>query len=140
MRFLLCVTFLTLPFLLRGQQGPERAIRSLLQQQTSAWNQGNLENFMQTYWRSDSLMFIGKNGLTYGWQATLDRYRKTYPDRAAMGQLEFKLLEIKPLAADVYFVVGRWRLQRTIGDLQGHFSLLVRNIGGRWQIVADHSS
>ncbi|MCK7558601.1 DUF4440 domain-containing protein [Chitinophaga sedimenti] len=95
---------------------------------------------MTTYWKSDSLMFIGKNGVTYGWQATLDNYKKGYPDKAAMGQLEFNLLEFKRLAKGVYLVIGKWHLTRTIGDLQGHFSLTMKKIDGEWKIIADHSS
>jgi len=123
-----------------AQDTGERQIRTLMQQQTTAWNEGDINGFMQTYWRSDSLMFIGKSGLTYGWQATLDNYKKSYPDTAAMGKLNFNLLEFKQLSPILYFVVGKWHLQRTAGDLQGHFSLLIRKIKGEWKIVADHSS
>lgn len=123
-----------------AQDKGEQQIRALMQQQTVTWNQGDISGFMQTYWRSDSLMFIGKSGLTYGWQATLDNYIKSYPDTAAMGKLNFNLLEFKQLSPILYFVVGKWHLQRTVGDLQGHFSLLIRKIKGEWKIVADHSS
>lgn len=145
MRFLLFITLLA--FLIvgsttttRAQQSPENAIRQLMQQQTDAWNQGNIRAFMDTYWESDSLLFIGKNGITYGWQATLERYKKSYPDTVAMGQLRFNLLEFKQLAPGICFLVGKFHLQRTIGNLQGHFTLLIRKINGAWKIVADHSS
>lgn len=124
----------------RAQQAPEQAIRQLMKQQTEAWNQGNIRSFMDTYWQSDSLLFIGKNGVTYGWRATLDRYKRSYPDTAAMGQLQFNLLEFKQLAPDLCFLVGKWHLQRTAGDLQGHFTLLIRRVKGAWKIIADHSS
>lgn len=145
MRFLLYTTLLAFALAVpgaaaRAQQSPENAIRQLMQQQTEAWNQGNIPAFMDTYWQSDSLLFIGKNGITYGWQATLERYKKSYPDTVAMGRLEFKLLEFKQLAPDLCFLVGKFHLQRTIGDLQGHFTLLIRKVNGAWKIVADHSS
>jgi ketosteroid isomerase-like protein len=95
---------------------------------------------MATYWKSDSLLFIGKKGPTYGWKATLENYKKGYPDTAAMGKLSFHLLELKKLAGDVYFVVGKWMLARTAGDLSGHFTILLRKINGEWKIIADHSS
>lgn len=123
-----------------AQQADLTRIKALMEQQTKAWNDGNLEGFMDTYWASDSLMFIGKKGITYGWQATLDNYKKSYPDKTAMGRLSFNLIEFKKLAADVYFVVGKWHLARTIGDLSGHFTIVLRNINGQWKIVADHSS
>jgi len=124
----------------QAQQSPEAAIRQLMQRQTTAWNQGDIPAFMDTYWRSDSLLFVGKNGVTYGWQATLDRYRQSYPDRAAMGTLQFNLLEFKPLAPDLYFLIGKWHLQRSLGNVQGHFTLLIRKMNGTWKIIADHSS
>ncbi len=145
MRFLLYVILLASSALLFSSHGyaqhaPEQAIRQLMQQQTDAWNQGNIPAFMQTYWQSDSLLFIGKNGITYGWQATLERYKKSYPDTAAMGKLQFNLLEFKQLAPDLCFLVGKWQLQRTAGNLQGHFTLLIRKLNGAWKIIADHSS
>lgn len=140
MRCILYLILLLLPFhALRAQQ-PQKSIESLLQRQTDAWNKGDLEGFMQTYWRSDSLMFVGKNGPSYGWQTTLDHYRKSYPDTAAMGKLHFDLLETRYLARDVYFVVGKWHLQRSVGNLDGSFTLVIRRIKGEWKIIADHSS
>ncbi|PSL35591.1 YybH family protein [Chitinophaga ginsengisoli] len=140
MRLLLFLILLAAPFTAARAQQPQSAIRTLLQQQTSSWNRGDLDAFMTTYWQSDSLIFIGKRGPTYGWKATLDNYKKSYPDTTAMGKLTFNILEMKPLASDVYFVVGKWHLQRTVGDLEGHFTLIIKRIKGSWKIIADHSS
>lgn len=116
-------------------------ISQVLTTQTAAWNRGDVSGFMQGYWQSDSLVFIGKSGLTYGWQSTLDNYRRSYPNAAAMGQLTFSNLRITPISPDAAHVVGRWQLARpAAGDLGGHFLLVFRRIAGRWVIVADHSS
>lgn len=118
-----------------------RAIGQVLSTQTAAWNRGDVAGFMQGYWQNDSLVFIGKKGLTYGWQPTLDNYRRSYPDAAAMGQLDFSNLRIQLLAPDAAQVVGHWHLARpAAGDLQGHFLLVFRRVQGQWVIVADHSS
>ncbi len=118
----------------------ERAIRAVMADQQAAWNRGDLTAFMDGYWRSDSLRFIGSRGLTYGWQPTLDNYRKGYPDRDAMGQLTFDILSVEQLSARSAFVVGRWHLARKSGDVGGHYTLLWKKIGGKWRIVADHTS
>jgi ketosteroid isomerase-like protein len=123
-----------------AQSKDEIAIKELLNEQTQAWNQGNIERFMKTYWENDSLMFIGKNGVTYGWLNTLNNYKRNYPDTAAMGKLSFTILLLKQLSTDYFYVVGKWHLQRTIGDLGGHYDLLFKKIKGKWVIVADHSS
>ncbi len=123
-----------------AQNMDEVAIRKVLDNQVAAWNAGNIDKFMQTYWQNDSLMFIGKSGVTYGWQSTLDNYKKHYPDTAAMGHLVFNILEFKHLSPLFYFVAGKWHLQRTIGNIEGYFTLLLKKINGQWLIVVDHSS
>jgi hypothetical protein len=123
-----------------GQSKDEEAIKRLLQRQTSDWNKGNIDGFMNGYWQSDSLLFIGKNGPKYGYQTTLNNYKKNYPDTAAMGKLAFDILQIKRLSVLYFFVVGKWHLQRSIGNLEGHFTLLFKKVTGQWVIVADHSS
>ena len=123
-----------------GQSKDEKEIRQLLEEQTKAWNKGDIEGFMQTYWKNDSLMFIGKNGINRGWQETLNNYKKGYPDTTAMGKLSFNIVQIKKLSPEYYYVVGKWMLTRSIGDLSGHYDLLLRKIKGKWFIIAYHSS
>ena len=123
-----------------AQSNEEKQVRQLLNDQIQAWNLGDIDSFMKTYWKSDSLMFIGKNGVTYGWTNTLNNYKKNYPDTTAMGKLSFDIVSIKRLSFQYFHVVGKWHLQRTIGDLSGHYTLLIKKIKDRWVIIADHSS
>lgn len=123
-----------------AQSKQESAIKQILEKQTEAWNKGDIDAFMQTYWKSDSLVFVGKNGVTYGWQNTLDNYRKGYPDKTAMGRLQFTIIRIESLSDQVYNVIGKWHLTRTIGNLQGHYTLIIKRINDKWLIVQDHSS
>lgn len=127
-------------FGLSAQNAEVKAIQKLLQTQSEAWNRGDIDNFMVGYWNSDSLMFIGKSGLKYGYQTTLANYKKSYPDTASMGQLKFELLKINILSKDYAFVVGKWFLKRTVGDIGGHFDLLLKKVNRQWVIIADHSS
>ncbi len=108
--------------------------------QQLAWNRGDLEGFMEGYWKSDSLRFIGKRGITFGWQPTLDNYKKSYPDTQAMGKLQFTNLTLELTGDSSAYVIGKWELFRTADTLNGHYSLLWKNIQGRWLIIADHSS
>jgi ketosteroid isomerase-like protein len=137
--FLLAVCF-TVTGITFAQLKDEVIIRKVLEEQRLAWNAGDINRFMGTYWQSDSLMFIGKSGITYGWQKTMDNYKKGYPDTAAMGKLDFDILEVKRLSVLYFFVVGKWHLTRSIGDVGGHFTLLFKKIKNKWVIVADHSS
>ena len=121
-------------------QGDEVNIRKVLDDQVKAWNKGDIESFMQGYWKNDSLMFIGKSGINWGWQRTLENYRKGYPDTTAMGKLSFDIIVMKKLSPEYFYVVGKWMLKRSTGDLSGHYNLLFKNINGSWMIIADHSS
>jgi ketosteroid isomerase-like protein len=123
-----------------AQSKDETAIRHVLSEQSKVWNKGDIDSYMKGYWNSDSLVFIGKNGPRYGYRTTLENYKKSYPDTSSMGKLSFNLLQLKPLSATCYYVVGEWHLQRTIGDLQGYFTLLFKKINNKWVIIMDHSS
>jgi ketosteroid isomerase-like protein len=115
-------------------------IRSLLEGQARAWNRGDLEGFLAGYWNSEETSFAGSQGILHGWQALLERYRKSYPDRKAMGALEFSGLEITPLCPDAALVLGKWHLEREAGPIGGVFSLVLRHFPGGWRIIADHTS
>jgi hypothetical protein len=134
--FILCLS----AQVVNAQSKDELSIRTILAAQTNEWNNGNLESFMKGYWENDSLMFIGKSGITYGWQKALDNYKKGYPDTAAMGKLNFELITVKRLSEDYFFVVGKWHLTRSIGNIGGAYTLLFRKIKNQWVIVTDHSS
>jgi hypothetical protein len=120
--------------------GDEDAVRKVLADQVLSWNRGSVDDFMKGYWDSDSLLFVGTAGISYGYGATLAHYKKDYSDQDKMGKLFFSLLEVKRLSAANYFVVGKWFLKRKAGDVGGVFSLLFRKIDGHWLIIADHTS
>lgn len=121
-------------------EAEKRAIAGLMFEQQEAWNRASVDDFMKHYWHSDSLLFIGSSGIKRGWQATLDNYKKHYPDAAAMGRLQFTNEVIDVLAPDRAFVIGRWQLFRQADTLGGHYTLLWKKLEKQWVIVADHSS
>jgi ketosteroid isomerase-like protein len=117
-----------------------QAILKVLNTQQTAWNQGDIDGFMQGYWKSDSLLFVGKTAPTYGWQQTLEHYKSSYPDKAAMGILSFDVLKVQVLDPQNAFVLGGWRLKRDKDAPGGYFTLWFRKINGEWKIVCDHTS
>ena len=123
-------------------EAARRAIVQVLTTQTAAWNRGDIPGFMQGYWQSDSMVFLGRKGPEYGWRSTLANYQKSYPNAASMGQLDFSGLRVSLLAPGAAQVVGHWHLARAaaLGDQQGYFLLVLRQIGGQWRVVADHTN
>ncbi len=121
--------------------GDKEEILGILKRQEADWNKGDIKSFMNGYWESDSLMFVGKTGITYGYKPTYEGYLKRYPDRATMGTLKFTFLNFSFPGRDVAFVVGKFHLTRPEkGDLEGHYTLLFRKINGKWLVVCDHTS
>lgn len=123
-----------------GSADPEAEIRAVLEAQVEAWNRGDVDAFMQGYWKSDKTKFVGSNGVLRGWQAVLDRYRRQYPDRQAMGRLTFSDLEIALLAQDAALVLGHWQLEREHDRPGGVFTLVFRKFPEGWRIIHDHTS
>jgi len=136
--FLLSLLLFTVP--LFGQEQSEKEVLKELDRQLQCWNNADLDCFMQGYWKSDSLMFIGKSGVNYGWQTTYDNYKKSYPDKSSMGSLEFEIINSSEISKNSVFIVGKWKLVREAGNLEGHFSLLWRKVDSHWVIIADHTS
>ena len=114
-------------------------IITVMDKQMAAWNRGDLEGFMQGYWKSDSLMFVSSKP-TYGWQATLDSYKRGYPDKAAMGIVYFDIKKVEVINATSAFVYGAWRLKREKDNPGGYFTLFFKKIKGEWKVVVDHTS
>ncbi|MCW8878871.1 MAG: DUF4440 domain-containing protein [Kangiellaceae bacterium] len=117
----------------------EKEIRQVMQMQQDAWNRGDIEAYMKGYWQSDDLQFVGKNGIKKGWQTTLDNYKKTYPDKGAMGKLSFDILDVQ-VKKDTAFVLGKWSLKREKDNPNGFYTLYWKLLEGQWKIVIDHSS
>ena len=116
------------------------AIRAVLEAQSEAWNRGDIEGYMNGYWRSNETVFISGDSLTRGWQTVLDRYKQNYNSREKMGTLTFSDLEITPIGNDSAVVIGRWHLQRAKDEPHGRFTLIFRKTKQGWRIVHDHTS
>ena len=124
----------------KGRDADTRAMNNVLSAQQAAWNRGDVDAFLVGYWRSPELTFSGSNGVSRGWDGVLARYKKSYPDRAAMGQLDFSGLEFRFLGPDAALVLGQWHLKREGGDIGGVFSLVWQKFPEGWKITHDHTS
>lgn len=146
MRVLLYFSLLFLSniwFVTPVQAQEDRAIttvKNILLRQAADWNRGDLDAFMEGYWKSDQLQFIGSSGVTYGWENTLARYKRTYPDRETMGELTFDIIRVDRLSRKVIMLTGKFTLTRKNDTPSGHFLLVWQKIRGEWVIVADHTS
>ncbi|MBX2900026.1 MAG: DUF4440 domain-containing protein [Cyclobacteriaceae bacterium] len=117
----------------------EKKIREVLARQQDAWNAGDLDLFMEGYWKSDSLQFIGSS-IRHGWQQTLNSYKKNYATPELMGRLQFDIWQIIPLAPDSYLLTGNYTLFRESDQPSGAFTLIFKKKNGEWVIVYDHTS
>jgi ketosteroid isomerase-like protein len=115
-------------------------IRKVMDKQAAAWNRGDVEGFMQGYWKSEQMVFVSGNNVARGWQAALDRYKKNYDSKAKMGTLSFTDLEITVLSKDSAVVLGSWALQRAGDNPGGKFTLIFRKFKDGWKIIHDHTS
>ena len=140
--FVLIFVFAASSFSQSGSQKAkiEADIRSVMNDQTAAWNRGDIEGFMRGYWNSEKLVFVSTESVTRGWQPTLNRYKKNYDSPAKMGTLTFSDLEITILSKDSAAVLGSWSLARAGDNPKGKFTLIFRKFKDAWRIVHDHTS
>ncbi|WP_418650617.1 DUF4440 domain-containing protein [Tenacibaculum aestuariivivum] len=121
------------------EQVEKGEILSVMKAQEKAWSNHNLENYMNGYWKNDSLKFYGSSGITYGWDKTLANYKKAYPTKDYSGKLNFKVVDISKVTEKSYFVMGEYYLTRKVGNTNGVFMIIFKKIKGTWKIIADTS-
>lgn len=131
---------LVAPLLAAPADDDTAAINQVLAAQSAAWNRGDIDAFMEGYWKSDDLRFASGGTITYGWKTTRDRYKRNYPDKATMGTLAFTIQEVKVVSPDAAVIFGKWELTRKNDKPWGLFTLTFRKIDGAWVIVSDHTS
>ena len=122
------------------EEQDKKAILKVLNTQQEAWSKHDLVGFMQGYWKSDSLKFYGSNGITYGWDKTLENYKRGYPTPDHSGILKFKVNDISRIEKESYYIMGEYHLTRKVGNANGIFMIIFRKINSEWKIVADTSS
>jgi len=116
-------------------------VQQILHRQASDWNKGDIAAFMNGYWDSPELQFIGSKGVTKGFKNTLERYKQSYPDVATMGKLHFDIISTDKLSKRSIMLTGKYTLKRTTKeDASGYFLLVWKKIKKEWVIVADHSN
>ena len=120
--------------------GDSLEIRNILYKQQRDWNRGDIDAFMEGYLKSQSLVFSGSNGPIYGWEATRNRYKKTYSNRKKMGKLKFDILNMIGLSTNIIQLQGKFYLTRNIGDASGYFTLNWIKVKNQWYIISDHTS
>jgi hypothetical protein len=118
----------------------DRAVRALLEAQRLAWNEGDLDSFVEGYWASPDVVFASKEGVRLGAEDLLARYRERYPDRAAMGELLFEPPRLSDLGDDHVLAEGDWALRRDDGPRSGRYAIVLRRIDDTWRIVLDYTT
>ncbi|MBK9175568.1 MAG: nuclear transport factor 2 family protein [Flavobacteriales bacterium] len=117
--------------------GDEQAMRQAMAQQEVAWDNGDIDGFME--WYADSICFHSPRGNTCGKAQVTENYRRSYPTKEAMGDLTFDLHEVIAAGDDHAWVTGSWSLHRSADTLGGAFALLwIRQAEG-WRILRDHT-
>ena len=115
-------------------------ITKTLFKQQEDWNRGDIDAFMEGYIKTDQLVFSGASGPIYGWEATRDRYKKSYYNRVMMGELKFDILSMMQLSPKVVQLQGAFYLTREIMDSSGYFTLTWLKQDGSWLVISDHTS
>ncbi|GJL92530.1 nuclear transport factor 2 family protein [Hyphococcus sp.] len=123
-----------------GLRSPADVVRATLMAQAAAWNEGDLDGFMNGYWKNDELKFVSGGNITKGWDATLKRYRDRYSGGSGLGQLGFEKLDVELVTDNVAVVTGRFNLLNNGVNSTGLFTLVMRRDNGAWRIVHDHTS
>lgn len=131
-----------MPNSLKNNKDSCEEINYLMYEQEESWNKGNIEDFMKKYWKNDSLIFVGKSGINYGWNKTTSNYKRAYPSRNSMGLLHFNNIKCLPINDTTHIISGQWNISRldSSKNVGGYYSLMWIKKEDGWRIVYDHTS
>ena len=119
-------------------------VHAVLEAQRVAWNAGNLARFMEGYEQPGAdITFVSPAGVRRGYAQLAADYGARYADKAAMGTLDFRDLELRLVCDTVALGFGRFVLMPAGEGAQqasGMFSLVLRRGEAGWRIVHDHTS
>jgi hypothetical protein len=118
----------------------KKLILAVLEKQQEDWNKGNLTNFLDGYWKSDTLRMVTNRGVSYGFEKTSATFKKNFPDSTFMGKLDYDVIHVELIGETDALVTGKWLLKVEKKFKGGYFTFLFRKLKGRWVIVADHTS
>jgi ketosteroid isomerase-like protein len=118
----------------------EQLIRDRFSQATEAWNRGDLNAYLASYWNSEETRWISGGRISRGVESIRARYKSLYDPPEKMGKLEVKDLEIDILTNGDALVVGKW--SHTAGQLARHgvFTVHLKKVQEEWVIATDHAS
>jgi hypothetical protein len=116
----------------------KKLLIGILEKQETDWNQGNLKGFLSAYWDSDTLRSVSVRGIYYGKERLQNHLKSTFPDSASMGNLSYDVVHIELIGDNDALLTGKWLRKNDKKFRGGYFSILLRKLQGRWQIVAEH--
>lgn len=138
--YIVCGLCLLANFHIIAQDKDIETVKTTLLRQQDDWNKGNIPAFMQDYIVSDDLKFVGADGVIKGYDATLERYNRVYPDLDAMGKLRFEIISVEKIHRKIIVLNGKFFLTRKNDSPNGVFTLIWKKIKGEWVILLDHTS
>jgi len=116
------------------------AIKKMLKEQQECWNNGDIDGFMLGYWNSNKLKFSWVNGIEYGWNNLLEKYKISYPNKESMGEFSFEILDVKLTSDTTAILDGKWELIRKNDNPKGSFSYILNKIENNWLIISDYTT
>lgn len=128
-----------------AEESIKNKVNAIWQQQAVDWSNGDIDGYMAAYWNSEKLRFASANTVVYGWQPTIERYKKRYSNPELMGKLTFTPIDITVYTESDAIIFGRYRLDRvedgTPKSYEGLVTTTFRKMAdGEWKIIYDHTS
>jgi uncharacterized protein (TIGR02246 family) len=118
----------------------EAAIRKVFEAGCMAWNRGDLDGYLASYWDSDQTIWVSGGSLIRGRKAIEAAYKVRFSTPGQMGTLSLSELEIDVLTTADAIAFGRWKLVFEAKAAEGFFTVQLRKIEDTWLLVSDHSS
>ena len=124
------------------QSPPLQQIDDLLLKMLACWNAHDIAGNLNAYWNSPQLLVVVNSEQFNGWQQLHDSYFSGYSNRAAMGFIQPKRIQIRLLKPDLALALTWWSISfpNSKRVVEANSTMNIQKFDEGWKIVASHTS
>ena len=123
-----------------GAADPEKEIYDEVNRAVDAWNHHNLDGYLDSFWRSDSLVVVVEGETVRGWDLLSKALHLGYPNPSEMGSLTLDRVQVQMLSSDIGMAVTWDTVSFPKKKEFGTSTIVMKKLPEGWRVVVMHTS
>jgi uncharacterized protein (TIGR02246 family) len=123
-----------------GAGDSEKEIYEEVNRAVSAWNRHDLDGYLDTFWRSDSLILVVEGETVRGWDLLSKALHTGYPNPSEMGNLTLDRVQVQMLSSDLALALTWDTVSFPKKKEFGTSTIVMKKLPEGWRVAVMHTS